>query len=66
MCWGNTAITPLKYFEGYHAMYVKTDAVHTCRKFEPIRKYVSKRFNGSLFVERPEYPGLLDSADNGF
>jgi hypothetical protein len=28
--------------------------MHTCRKFEPIRSYVEERFNGSLFVQRPD------------
>ncbi|KIM95440.1 hypothetical protein OIDMADRAFT_133987 [Oidiodendron maius Zn] len=51
-CWGSTAIIPLKWFEGYHDTYVKSDTVHTCRKFEPIRAYVSERFNGSLAVPR--------------
>ncbi|KAK2055046.1 hypothetical protein LY76DRAFT_493018, partial [Colletotrichum caudatum] len=37
MCWGSTAITPIKYFPGYGHRCVKSDAVHTCRKFEPIR-----------------------------
>ncbi|KAG6363874.1 hypothetical protein INS49_008977 [Diaporthe citri] len=64
MCWGSTAVIPLKYFEGYHSEYVKTDAVHTCRKFEPIRQYVSDRFNGSLFVPRPS--GHIDRESNAF
>ncbi|KAH8819356.1 hypothetical protein F5884DRAFT_9763 [Xylogone sp. PMI_703] len=54
MCWGSTAVTPNKWFEGYHHEYVKSDVVHTCRKFEPIRNYVQERFNGSLFVPRPK------------
>ncbi|KAI7773294.1 hypothetical protein LA080_011343 [Diaporthe eres] len=64
MCWGSTAVIPLKYFEGYHSEYVKTDAIHTCRKFEPIRQYVSDRFNGSLFVPRPS--GHIDRESNAF
>lgn len=64
MCWGSTAVIPLKYFEGYHSEYVKTDAVHTCRKFEPIRQFVSERFNGSLFVPRPN--GHIDRESNAF
>jgi len=31
---------------------VKSNSVHTCRKYEPIREFVSERFNGSLEVER--------------
>lgn len=34
-------------------MYVTSDAIHTCRKFEPIREYVIERFNGSRAVRRP-------------
>ncbi|KAI1472903.1 uncharacterized protein F4812DRAFT_31500 [Daldinia caldariorum] len=64
MCWGSTAVVPLKYLEGYGSEYVKTDAVHTCRKFEPIREFVSERFNGSLFVPRPS--GWIDTSDNAF
>ncbi|KAK1969810.1 hypothetical protein LY78DRAFT_571239, partial [Colletotrichum sublineola] len=64
MCWGSTAITPIKYFPGYHHGYVKSDAVHTCRKFEPIREFVSERFNGSLHVPRPS--GFVDKSINGF
>lgn len=64
MCWGSTSVVPLKYFEGYQSEYVKTDGVHTCRKFEPIREYVSERFNGSLFVPRPD--GYIDTGDNAF
>lgn len=64
MCWGSSAIIPLKYFPGYHAAYVKSDAVHTCRKFEPIREFVSERFNGSRYVERPS--GYIDKESNAF
>lgn len=64
MCWGNTSVVPLKYFEGYKSEYVKTDAVHTCQKFEPIREYISGRFNGSLFVPRPD--GYVGTGDNAF
>ncbi|KAG8168125.1 hypothetical protein KVR01_003814 [Diaporthe batatas] len=64
MCWGSTSVVPLKYFEGYKSEYVKTDALHTCRKFEPIREFVSERFNGSLFVPRPD--GYVDTGDNAF
>lgn len=64
MCWGSTAIVPLKYFEGYGSSYVKSDIVHTCRKFEPIREFVSERFNGSLFVPRPS--GWVDEESNAF
>ncbi|KAK1994549.1 hypothetical protein LX36DRAFT_713790 [Colletotrichum falcatum] len=64
MCWGSTAITPIKYFPGYGHGYVKSDAVHTCRKFEPIREFVSGRFNGSLHVPRPS--GYIDKFDHGF
>jgi hypothetical protein len=64
MCWGSTSVVPIKYFEGYGSEYVKTDAVHTCRKFEPIREYVSERYNGSLFVPRPD--GSFDAVDNAF
>lgn len=64
MCWGSTAVVPLKYFEGYGSSYVKSDIVHTCRKFEPIREFVSERFNGSLFVPRPS--GWVDEESNAF
>ncbi|KAI8959337.1 hypothetical protein F5Y11DRAFT_305699 [Daldinia sp. FL1419] len=64
MCWGSAAIVPLKYFEGYGRDYAKTDTVHTCRKFEPIREFVSERFNGSLFVPRPS--GWIDTSDAAF
>ncbi|KAL2069822.1 hypothetical protein VTL71DRAFT_14501 [Oculimacula yallundae] len=53
MCWGSTAVTPIKFFPGYGHGYVKSDATQTCRKFEPIREFVSERFNGSLRVSRP-------------
>lgn len=64
MFWGSTVIIPFKYFEGYHSEYVQPDVVHTCRKFEPIRQYVSDRFNGSLFVPRPS--GHIDRESNAF
>ncbi|KAI0891002.1 hypothetical protein F4806DRAFT_484289 [Annulohypoxylon nitens] len=64
MCWGSTAVVPLKYFEGYGSEYVKTDSLHTCRKFDPIRNFVSERFNGSLFVPRPS--GWIDTSSNAF
>ena len=45
-------------------MYVKTDAMHTCRKWEPIREFVTARFNGSLVVKRPN--GRVDGQDHAF
>ncbi|KAL3424515.1 hypothetical protein PVAG01_03796 [Phlyctema vagabunda] len=53
-CAASTAVTPNVWMEGYHHEYVKSNVVHTCRKFEPIRDYVKERFNGSLYVERPK------------
>lgn len=64
MCWGTTTVIPTKYYPGYKSIYVKTDAVHTCRAFDPIREFTKERFNGSRFVSRPS--GWVDSADNAF
>ncbi|KAH7346266.1 hypothetical protein BKA65DRAFT_399045 [Rhexocercosporidium sp. MPI-PUGE-AT-0058] len=64
MCWGSTAVTPIKFFPGYGHGYVKSDAMHTCRKFEPIREFVSERFNGSLHVPRPN--GYKDHFDHAY
>ena len=53
MCWGSTAVIPLKHFPNYGGMYVATDQVHTCREFGHIHAYTLERHNGSLQVPRP-------------
>ncbi|KAJ4424905.1 hypothetical protein N0V82_000408 [Gnomoniopsis sp. IMI 355080] len=64
MCWGTTTVIPTKYFPGYRSTYVVTDAVHTCRAFDPIRELTKERFNGSLSVARPS--GWVDTEENAF
>ncbi len=61
-CWASTAVTPIKWFEGYHHGYVQSNTVHTCRKFEPIREFVSERFNGSLAIPRTKQ-GVVEAAN---
>jgi hypothetical protein len=48
-------LIPTRYNNLRDANYVESDVKHTCRAFQPLRDWLSERYNGSTAVE-PQCP----------
>ncbi|EME78253.1 uncharacterized protein MYCFIDRAFT_144082 [Pseudocercospora fijiensis CIRAD86] len=54
-CSADGTITPLRYQPAIDYMYVDSNQVHTCRKFQNLWDYTRQRVNGSLAVPRIQW-----------
>ncbi|KAF7194425.1 hypothetical protein HII31_04230, partial [Pseudocercospora fuligena] len=54
-CSADGTITPLRYQPAIDQMYVDSDQVHTCRKFQNLWSFTRERYNGSLAVPRIQW-----------
>lgn len=50
MCHGDLTPVPSRYVPQIRQFYVNTDQAHTCRNFDAIRSYVTRRVSGDLAV----------------
>lgn len=58
MCQSDLTPIPTQYFEGLGRNYINSSRVHTCRDFQPIREWVTERFNGSTAVKPRNRDGM--------
>jgi hypothetical protein len=49
-CYGSTTLIPTRYMNEIHRGYIDSDQEHTCRDFNALRKYSTKRWLASVDV----------------